>query len=131
MMFANTAIYVGLNAMITVVLGFLVVRQRRKTRTSAGDGGHKEMLKAIRAYGNNTETVPIGLLIIAMLEAVAAPIYLVHALGVCLTLGRIAHGRGLHKTLSQSSFRFYGMILTWLVYLIGAPACVFYGLMAQ
>lgn len=125
-----TALYAGVNVIFTALLGIMVVRKRWTTRTSVGDGGQKEMTKALRAHGNNVENVPLGLLVIGLLEGLAAPIILIHLLGICLTLGRLAHARGLYQTLGPSKMRIIGMILTWTVFWVGGPVCLYYGIRA-
>lgn len=125
-----TALYAGVNVIFTAFLGIMVVRKRWTTRTSVGDGGQKDMTKALRAHGNNVENVPLGLLVIGLLEGLAAPIILIHLLGICLTLGRLAHARGLYQTLGPSKMRIIGMILTWTVFWVGGPVCLYYGIRA-
>lgn len=131
MSLVNTAIYAGINISISAILGIMVVRMRRKTRTSVGDGGEKAMLKALRAHGNNVENVPLALVVIGLLEALGAHVYFIHFLGVCLTVGRLLHARGMYQTLGPSTPRILGMVLTWLVLWIGAPACIYFGILGH
>jgi len=127
MSFTTTAIYAGINVLFLLFLGSIVVRRRWATRTSVGDGGHKVMMKAVRAHGNNAENLPTAILIMALLEGLGAPLALVHGLGIALTVGRFSHASGLFKTLGPSKRRIFGMILTWSVFLIGGLACIYYG----
>jgi uncharacterized protein len=83
--------------------------------------------RKVRAYGNFTEYVPLALLFIIALELVQSTA-LVWLLGSTLTVARIAHGWGLIKTYGPSPGRAIGFFLTWFVYLIGASACIYYGL---
>ena len=84
--------------------------------------------RKVRAYGNFAEYVPLALLFILVLELMNCPIWLLWLLGSALTVGRIAHAWGLIKTYGPSLGRAIGFFLTWFVYIIGAGACIYYGL---
>lgn len=84
--------------------------------------------RKVRAYGNFTEYVPIALLFILVLELMQAQPWLLWLLGTALTVGRIAHARGLIQTYGPSPGRAIGFFLTWFVYLVGAGACVYFGI---
>ena len=83
--------------------------------------------RKVRAYGNFSEYIPLGLIFILALELMNSPTWLVWFLGTALTLARISHAWGLITTYSPSLARAFGFFITWLVYLIGASACVYYG----
>ena len=123
-----STLYIGLNALITLILAGLVVRARVRTKTNIGDGGNEDMIKATRAHGNNVEYVPITLLVIMAVEIAAAPGWFVHTLGAGLTIARAAHAVGMHMTTGESPGRFAGSVLGWLVLLAGSVACIYYGL---
>ena len=84
--------------------------------------------RKVRAYGNLTEYVPLALLFIIALELIHSQSWLLWLLGGALTLGRIAHAWGLIKTYGPSPGRMVGFFLTLFVYIIGAGACVYYGI---
>jgi len=123
-----TALYVGLNGLIALALAYLVTRRRQATKVGFGDGGKPEMLQAIRVQGNFVEYVPIALLFVFVLELMQAPLWLLHGLGAALTIGRVAHAQGLSSSTGQTVGRGVGTALTWLVYLVGAVACLYYAL---
>jgi uncharacterized membrane protein YecN with MAPEG domain len=116
------AFYAAINALIMLVLGMLVVRARVKTRTEIGDGGDPAMLGPLRAHANNTEYVPMAILLLLVLYALGANAIVVHAVGGTLTLGRILHAFGLSRNVGTSTPRFLGMVLTWLSYIIAIAA---------
>jgi hypothetical protein len=122
--------YVALNAIIMLVLGILVVRARVATRTDIGDGGKPEMAGPLRAHGNNTEYVPMALLLMWALASVppTASIWLMHGAGVTLTLGRICHALGLSQSTGPGTMRLVGTMLTWISFIIGIVG-VFYIIM--
>ncbi|MEA5600943.1 MAPEG family protein [Nostoc sp. UHCC 0252] len=47
-------------------------------------------------------------------------------LGTLLTLARIAHAWGLIQTYGPSPGRAIGFFGTWLVYIVGSLACLYY-----
>lgn len=115
--------YTALNALIMLALAVLVVRARVTTKTPIGDGGLPEMAGPMRAHGNNIEYVPMGLLLmLALVEQPGGSIWLIHAVGVPLTIGRLLHGIGLSRSTGTTPFRFLGVILTWIAYIIGIVA---------
>ena len=112
--------YTALNALIMLVLGILVTRARVATQTEIGDGGKPEMAAPLRAHANNTEYVPMALLLMwGLATPLGATIWLIHGVGVPLTLGRFLHAIGLSRSTGQSTLRFLGMVLTWIAYIVG------------
>jgi uncharacterized membrane protein YecN with MAPEG domain len=122
--FPSVALYAAINAFIMLMLGILVVRARVKTRTEIGPGDDPRMIGAVRAHGNNTEYVPVALLLMLILLPLQANIYIIHVIGGTLTIGRILHAVGLSRNVGTSVPRFLGMVLTWISYLIAIVAIV-------
>ena len=89
-----TALYVVLNAAIMLALATNVIRMRYRTRTRFGDTGNPEMMRAVRAHGNNTEYVPIALILLVLAHNLGGSLLLIHAIGLPLTVGRVLHGLG-------------------------------------
>ncbi len=118
------AFYTALNALIMLILGMLVTRARVRTQTDIGDGGKPEMAAPLRAHANNTEYTPMALLLmwVLTLPTLGASIWVIHAIGVSLTAGRILHAIGLSRSTGPSALRFIGMVLTWIAYVIGIVA---------
>ena len=112
------AFYAAVNALIMLVLGMLVVRARVKTRTEIGDGADPALLGPLRAHANNTEYVPMGIILLLMLLGLQANIWIIHAVGGTLTLGRLLHGIGLSRNVGASMPRLLGMVLNWLSFII-------------
>ena len=118
------AFYTALNALILVILGVLVTRARVSTQTDIGDAGKPEMAGPLRAHANNAEWTPMALLMMWTLSisVFGASIWVIHAMGATLTIGRILHAIGLSRSTGPSALRFVGMILTWIAYVIGIVA---------
>lgn len=122
-MFAHALIvaplYVGLCALIFVILSARVIRGRGRSSVNLGHGGHADLETAIRVHGNFAEYVPLALLVIVLVEAAGFSRYWVHALGVALIVGRLAHAYGLSAAKQPSRGRIVGMTLTFAVLVIG------------
>jgi hypothetical protein len=100
--------------------------QKSVTTKTSDDG---LLQRKVCAFGNFTEYVPLGVLFIVALELMSLPTWLLWLLGSALTIGRIAHAWGLIKTYGPSPGRAIGFFLTWFVYLVGASACVYFGIL--
>jgi uncharacterized protein len=114
------AVFAGLNILIHIALTFGVIRARQKHKILLGDGGNPDMLRAIRAHGNATETIPLGvaaLILLAILDAV--PLLGLLVVGGLLTVGRFLHAIGLSGTSGVSFGRAVGTLATGFA-LIGA-----------
>jgi uncharacterized protein len=72
----------------------------------------------------------MALLFILTLELMQSPTWLLWLLGGMLTVSRITHAGGLIKTYGPSPFRAIGFFLTWFVYIIGATACIYVGIVS-
>ena len=117
------ALYAALNVVIATLLGIQVTRTRAREKVDILYGDQNEaVIKAVRAHANNAEYVPLGLVVLLGLGLLGAAAWQVHALGVALTLGRVAHAQGMYASLSASPGRVVGQTLTWAANLFGALA---------
>jgi uncharacterized protein len=112
-----TSLYAALAVLLVLVLVARVVQRRRAARIGLGDGGDAELARRIRAHANAIETLPLGLLLLALLELGGTAVLLLHALGATLLIGRILHAWGISGTAGVSFGRFHGMLLTLLALL--------------
>ena len=113
-------LYIGLAALLLIVLSVNVMRLRYRYKVGIGDGGHEELARAIRVHGNFIEYVPIALLLLVCVDLVGDAKWIVHALGIALLIGRIAHAQGLSRNANESIGRAIGVVLTVLVLAAGA-----------
>ncbi len=116
------ALYAAVNGLIMLILGVLVSRARIATKTLIGDGGKPEMSRAIRAHANNTEYTPMALLLMLACSAIGGSIWVIHGIGLPLTIGRLLHAAGLSRNEGTSAPRFLGMLLTWIAFIVGIVA---------
>jgi uncharacterized protein len=84
--------------------------------------------RMIRAHGNFIEYVPLGLLFLIALEFMQTPTGLLWLLGATLLVSRIFHAWGVVETYGPSPKRAIGFFGTWLVYIVGSAACLYYSL---
>ena len=115
-------LYIGLNLLLTLVLAILVVRQRAKHSVSLGDGGNADVERAIRAHGNNVEYVAIALPGLIALGLLGASLTLLHAAGLLVTAGRVAHAIGISNGISI--FRQLGTLATWIGVAVLGVGCL-------
>ena len=114
---------------VMLALAANVIRMRYRTRTRFGDSGNPQMMCAIRAHGNNTEYVPIALILLLLSHNLGAGLPLIHAIGLPLTVGRVLHAagfllRGQETPTGHSYLRLAGMILTFFAILVGILGCL-------
>lgn len=103
-----TTLYAALLALWVGALLLRVVQLRLRLRVGAGDGGHKELTKAIRVHANAIETLPFALLLMFGYELGGGNATVLQACGILLILGRVSHAYGLNKTLGGSIQRVAG-----------------------
>jgi uncharacterized protein len=128
MPFKITALYAGLNGLILLVLAIRVARQRGRSRVGLGTGGDATLERAIRIHGNAVESIPIVLILLGLAEACGSKLWLLHGIGLALTLGRLLHIWGLTQTSGVSFGRAAGMSLTWLALAVGSVRALAYGI---
>ena len=118
-----TSAYLGILALLYLMLGLQVSRLRRGHRVLFGDGDNIKLRSAIRAHANFAEYVPIIVLMVAMLEISGMPAMRVHLLMGALLVARLLHPLGLYvgpRTLQFQICRVGGISLTLLVMLCAA-----------
>lgn len=107
-----TGIYAALGALLILVLAVRVMLRRSKTRIGIEDGGDHELRKRIRVHANAVEYLPLGLILLLVLELNQTQPMLIHAFGFALILGRVLHAQGLSKTSKVSFGRAGGILLS-------------------
>ena len=115
-----TGIYVALATLLVLILAVRVSMGRHAAKVHIGDGGQSSLLLRIRAHGNAVEYLPLGLLLLLMLELNQTQPLWLHVFGCVLLIGRIAHAIGLSMSSQESVGRFLGTALTWGVMLVMA-----------
>ena len=116
-----TPFYAAILGLLFFVLSVRTLRLRRKLQIAIGDAGNQQMLRAMRVHSNFAEYVALTLLLIFLLESEGAHYALVHALCICLLLGRLSHAYGVSKISEDYRYRVVGMAMT-LTALVGSAA---------
>lgn len=120
---AITGFYLGVLALLYVVLGLQVSRLRRGHRVVFGDGDNTRLRSAIRAHANFAEYVPIIVLLVALLEMSGLPVMRVHLLMGTLLVARLLHPLGMYvgpRSMQFQICRIGGITLTLLVLVAAA-----------
>ena len=111
-------------ALYFIRLAFVVIRLRTGNKVALGAGGVADLEGAIRAHGNFAEYVPLGLILLGLLEANNGHPVLVIVLGCTLSLGRILHATALSR--ADLKLRVKGMKLTITTLIAAAVANLVY-----
>ena len=104
-------------ALLQVTLTVLVIQRRRSVKIGFLDGGDDALLRRIRVHGNFTETVPMALLLLAMLEMSGMPATWILVFGCTILTSRLLHAWGL--LLGAGLFGRFGGTLLMLMLLTG------------
>ena len=120
---AIAALYVGLNALLLLILAYNVGSRRGAQRQlQPGDMGDAALTRAIRAHANFAEHAPIVLLLLVVLALLdVAPMWL-HIYGAGFTAGRVIGAFGMMREKHPNALRFAGNLATGLALLLGGGA---------
>jgi uncharacterized membrane protein YecN with MAPEG domain len=110
-----SALTAGILIIIQVVLMLSVVVARRRNRQSLGDGGHQDLLVAIRRHGNFAENAALFVAGFALLELVGGGGTGLAIMCAAFVLGRVSHAIGLSMKNTVNRFRVGGIALTAFV----------------
>lgn len=113
-----TSIFGASFAIALVALSFLVSLRRMKVGDMIGDSTDDLLRSRIRAQGNFTEYVPLGVVMLGLVEAQFAPGGVVVAVGTMLAFGRGLHAIGMLS--ASGPVGGFGMIFTYLALLASA-----------
>lgn len=106
-------LYAALLTLLFVALSIRTLRLRRSLKIGLGDAGNDRMLRAMRVHSNFAEYVPLCLLMLFLVEGQGAHASLVHALAICLLIGRLSHAYGVSQERENYAFRVAGMAMTF------------------
>ncbi len=111
-----TTLAAGVLGLVFVALSALVVVQRTRGQVMLGAGAesHTPMFVAFRSHANFAEYVPLGLVLIGLVELQSGSTLVVKLLAGGLVVGRIIHPIGM-RIAGANPFRAGGFILSVLV----------------
>lgn len=121
-----TSLYAGILGLFGFYLAISVGLYRTKVNIAIYDGDNQELRERIRKHGNFTETVPLGLIVLGLLEMShpGAPTA-IYILGGMLVLGRLLHPLGIKADNIKHPMRGIGMLLTMLSIVICSGWLIF------
>jgi len=115
-----TSIFLAILSIMYVVLSARISLLRGEHGVSIGAGSNPVLSRAIRIQGNFGEYVPLLLIMIAMLEMLAAPNWFVWLFGVVVVAGRFLHAYGMWSPATPGWARIGGMACTYTPLIVGA-----------
>jgi len=107
----------SLHVLFYVALSLRVILHRNAHRIGLGTGGDAAMALKVRVHANFAEYVPLGLLMLALLELSGTGAGLLWTFGSLLLAARLLHALGLGGSAGYSIGRFGGTALTLVVLL--------------
>jgi hypothetical protein len=116
---STTPIYIATLGLIFLPITVRIALYRIKSRISLGSADDPEMLRRMRGQANFVETVPIALFLLVTMEMLGASNAELHALGLMLVLGRVAHYFGIIEN-APLTFRIAGIAATLLTIFLGS-----------
>jgi uncharacterized membrane protein YecN with MAPEG domain len=122
MVFEVTPLYALPVAAIYLILWFRVSSVRSAAGVSFGDGGNPLLLQRIRQHGNCAEWSGFILILMILAEGMGTPALWLHATGLLLLVGRIAHPFGLVEGNPGHPLRYLGNGTNLLAALIAMVA---------
>lgn len=121
------ALWIGLNAIFLAYLSVRVGQARTRLKINLGDGGHPEMVRAIRTQGNYVEYAPMALLGLFTLASLDASVAMIHGLGAAFLFARVAYLAGLGMGVWPQG-RFVGTLITMLTLIATGGLLIFFAL---
>jgi uncharacterized membrane protein YecN with MAPEG domain len=119
---STTLLYGGLCALLVTALGTWVSLLRIKANSYIDKEPPPSLNRPIRAHGNAAEWVPLGVLLLLLLELSGVPATWMHVLGGSFLAGRLMHALGALANLKISTV---GATVNYIVLAVMSGWCVF------
>jgi hypothetical protein len=120
-----TLLYAGLAGLLLVILSFNVMQNWVRV-TGAGRETDRAMRRAERLLSGFAEYVPLGVILLTLLELININAYVLHGLGGVLVAGRVLHACGSNDIPGAGLLRFAGSQLTFLMLAVASMACLYF-----
>ena len=121
----TTLLYAGLAGFLLVILSFNVMQNWVRV-TGEGRETDRSMRRAERLLSSFVEYVPLGLILLTLLELKDVHLAILHGLGASLVAGRLLHAYGSNNIPLAGLLRFVGTQLTFLMLAVASLACLYY-----
>ncbi len=106
---------------LLLVMAYRISADRRRKSILLGDNGDKVILKKIRGHCNAVEQIPMALILLGFVEYLDGATYAL-IIATVLIAGRLMHATYFSFDGTHWRFRFYGMMLTYLAYILALLA---------
>ncbi|MFK5997909.1 MAG: MAPEG family protein [Rhodobacterales bacterium] len=106
---------------LLLVMAYRISADRRRKSILLGDNGDKVILKKIRGHCNAVEQIPMALILLGFVEYLDGATYAL-IIATVLIAGRLMHATYFSFDGTHWRFRFYGMMLTYIAYLLALLA---------
>lgn len=126
---AIVGLYAGLNTLILLWIATATGQLRAKYKIAIGDGGNPHMTRILRGHANAMENVPMAIILMLVMAALNAPIFVLHGFGIALTLGRACHAMHFIKEDAPGWQRALGASLSMLVLALAALGVIGHAVM--
>lgn len=110
-----SAFTAGILIIMQVLLMLGVVVARRRNRQSLGDGGHPELISAMRRHGNLAENAALFIAGFTLFELIGGNRTALIIMCAAFVLARISHAVGLSLKKTSNPFRTGGVAVTVIV----------------
>jgi uncharacterized membrane protein YecN with MAPEG domain len=110
-------LYAAILGLLFFYLSVRTIRLRRKLKIGIGANDNQEMLRGMRVHSNFAEYAPFTLFLIYLVEIQGGASLFVHALGLCLLIGRTIHAYGVSQIKEKFLYRVTGMTMTFVAML--------------
>lgn len=115
-----TSLFAALLTLLYIVLVIRIIRLRWREQVGIGTGESLPLKAAVRVHGNFAEYVPLGLILLGLMEVNGASELILFAMGGLLFVARIFHAIGLTKSIGVSIYRTIGVLGTCGMLLVSA-----------
>lgn len=117
-----TSLFAGGFALALVGLSLMVTLRRVKTTILLGEGDDIGLRRRIRAQANFIEYVPLGVIVLTLMELRGLPAVGVLSLGTALAVGRLLHAVGMYR--DAPVLRGLGILATYAALAGGGVAVI-------
>lgn len=118
--FPVTTLYAALLLVVAIGIIMWVVGGRREEKIGLGDGGNENLIRRMRSQANFTETAPMLIIALGLMEANGLPAWALHLFGIVLVAGRAAHPFGMSNKWPNLPLRSGSTQSTLALFVVGA-----------
>ncbi len=92
-----TALYASIIVLIAGILAWRVIKTRQSQGVGIGDGGNDRLIRRMRSQANLLEMALPILLLMLLMELNGMPGWILHLIGIAVTVSRVLHPIGMEN----------------------------------